>query len=346
MITAGTEFYLLGMGNRRKMYYKSGQLIDAISGEVIRSWDVQNAEFFPDRYCVLLHCVHGQVELIEDECGVAIYEGGIKEYITTGELSLPHFEGHKDAVTLRILHQEILFNILDGKPLPNLFVYQKPWYRDAAMVCMCLIKTGNMHLVKDWILSLCKPYDNNNAGVSEPDNIGQALYMISLVSDLCHPLVPVLLDEAKKCSKDDYIIGLSDFSEHPVYQTKWLKYGLAHLGLEDNWRIPDISDSYSQIFWMDYKDKHAPCEKFDQRCVDLYPYLGWAQAHFYGTGLGDDTPLNRNAPLTWECEASEAEYGGIRSLSKIYADRKYSAPHTWHAAEAFLYLYEDGGMVV
>ena len=37
---------------------------------------------------------------------------------------------------LRVLHQELLFNIIGGKPVPNLFVYPKPWYRDGAMVAM------------------------------------------------------------------------------------------------------------------------------------------------------------------------------------------------------------------
>ncbi|UZT06026.1 hypothetical protein ONV75_15695 [Clostridium sp. LQ25] len=33
------------------------------------------------------------------------------------------------------------------------------------------------------------PYDMQNAGVKEADNLDQALYMISLVSDKNHPLV-------------------------------------------------------------------------------------------------------------------------------------------------------------
>jgi len=109
---------------------------------------------------------------------------------------------------------------------------------------------------------------------------------------------------------------------------------------EDNWKIPVISDSYSQLFWMDYKDEHIDCERFSKESIELYPYLGWAQAHFYDMGFGEDTSFSKS-PLTWECQASQANYEGIRKLSTIYADAKYCSPHTWHSAETFLYLYED-----
>ena len=340
MVTAETKFFLFGMGNRTKIIYKKGALYDALNGNIIKSWETYKSEIYPEKYAVLLHCPHGIVEITEDCRGVAVSENGRKDYITEDEINLPDFSDKKHSALLRILHHEILFNILEGKPLPNLFVYSKPWYRDAAMMCMCLEKTGNLRLVKKWIKSLRQPYDKNNAGHCEPDNLGQALYMISLISDRNHPLVQTLLEEAEKVRKHDYITGLTDFGEHPVYQTKWLKYGLAHLRMEDNWKIPVISDSYSQLFWMDYKDEHADCERFSKESIELYPYLGWAQAHFYDTGFGEDTPLSVS-PLTWECQASQANYEGIRKLSAMYADAKYCSPHTWHSAEAFLYLYED-----
>jgi hypothetical protein len=39
------------------------------------------------------------------------------------------------------------------------------------MMCMRLERTGNLGLVKDWILTLREPFDCNNAGVCEPDNL-------------------------------------------------------------------------------------------------------------------------------------------------------------------------------
>ncbi len=71
---------------------------------------------------------------------------------------------------------------------------------------------------------------------------------------------------------------------------------------------------------------------------EKYPYLGWARDHFYSgkNGLISD----RDYPLTWETEASQADYAGMRIISSEYVKQKIAAPHTWHAAEVFLYLYD------
>ena len=42
-------------------------------------------------------------------------------------------------------------------------------------------------------------------------------------------------------------------------------------------------------------------------------------------------------------KASEAKYEGLRTVCGDWADRKISYPHTWHAAEMFLYLTEQYG---
>ena len=39
-------------------------------------------------------------------------------------------------------------------------------------------------------------------------------------------------------------------------------------------------------------------------------------------------------------EASQADYEGMRMISSEYDDKRIAAPHTWHASEVFLYLYE------
>jgi hypothetical protein len=234
---------------------------------------------------------------------------------------------------LRVLHQEILVNILDGLPLPNFFVYPKPWYRDAAMMAMVLRHTGNLPLIREWILSLREPYDHNNAGESEADNLGQALYLVSLVADASHPLVPAVLAELPRWQVKDYIQGRSDFAEHPIYQTKWIKFGLQALGLPDPYQVPIFPDSYSSLFWWAYQDRHTPAWRFSE--LD-YPYLDWAEAHFYNetsAPLGD-----RDYPLSWEARASQADYAALACLSPAYVSEQLAAPHTWHAAEMFLYL--------
>ena len=107
-------------------------------------------------------------------------------------------------------------NVVEGRPVPNLFVYKKPWYRDGAMMAMCLAATGNLDVICDWILGLREVFDRNNSGETEADNPGQLLYLVSLVSDKHHPVVPRTLDALKKFEvrgeRGIYIKGRSDFA--------------------------------------------------------------------------------------------------------------------------------------
>ncbi len=283
-----------------------------------------------------------EVRIAEDESGVWIEEKERRTLVegTRAPVRLPRFDEHRYASILRVLHHEILINVADGLPVPNFYVYKKPWYRDGAMMALCLQKTGNLAVIRDWILGLREPFDRNNAGESEADNPGEALFLISLVSDKNHPLVPKLLEALKKFEVRDgdklYIKGRSDFALHPVYQTKWAKYGLRALGLPDPYTIPAVPDSYSSLFWMDYRDQHVKGTEATDR--NLYPYLGWATDHFLGE---KKSPIsNRDYPLTWEIRASQADYKGMEIISPVLAREKISVPHTWHAAEVFLYVLE------
>lgn len=66
--------------------------------------------------------------------------------------------------------------------------------------------------------------------------------------------------------------------------------------------------------------------------------LAWAEDHFYGEKRG---PLgNRDYPLSWEANASQADYKRMNRISPLYSEQKLSVPHTWHAAEMFLRLLE------
>ena len=51
----------------------------------------------------------------------------------------------------------------------------------------------------------------------------------------------------------------------------------------------------------------------------------------------DKLPLGKTYPLTWEAHPSEAVYANMAVVDPAYAKMKLSPPHTWHAAEAFLY---------
>ena len=334
-------FYLFGMGNRRKLLYRSGRLVDVFTGELLRSWEVISESIQPAGYRVWLRTRdHSEVVICEDADGVWLDEGGRRARLTAGGVNLPQFEDHPCAPLLRAAHQEVLINIVNGLPLPNLLVYRRPWYRDAAMMLMCLEKTHNLHLVADWVLGLREPFDRNNAGACEPDNLGQALYMISLVAGNWHPLAPTILRTIPRFLRGRHIVGLTDSAEHPVYQTKWLKFGLRALHLEDACEIPAGFDSYSALFWMDYRDAHVPGEPFERRSKECYPYLEWAEAHFHGWDHPAPAAAGRY-PLTWESQSSEADFAKMAVVSEEYVSRRTAAPHAWAAAEMFLYLWEQ-----
>lgn len=339
-------FFLFGMGQRPKYLYRGGKLVDLRNGLVVQQWNVKSEAILPPEYRVVITKEDGsKLQIIEDEIAVWITDATNRVTIGKTDVSvkLPHFENHKYSRVLRVLHHELLINVTEAGPVPNLFVYKKPWYRDAAMMAMAFQKTGNLRSIRDWIMHLNEPFDRNNNGETEADNLGQALYLISLVSDKKHPLVPTIVLVTKQLEQESpngkYILGRTDFAEHPVYQTKWLKYGLRALGLNDSsFGVPEKTDSYSALFWMDYRDVHVISNK-DANDRDKYPYLGWANDHFY---RAKKSPIsNRDYPLTWEKEASQADYNGLAMLDQVYIDQKLAAPHTWHAAEIFLYLLDQ-----
>lgn len=341
------KFFLFGMGNRLKMIYQKGRLYSAFDSSVSRSWKVEKEIIVPNEYLVQLQLKNGDfVEIRENEKGVFIIQNGENSILpgTDSPIHLPEFEEMKYSEILKELNHEILINIVDSKPLPNFFVYKKPWRRDGAMMAMCLEKTGNLDLIRKWVISLKEPYDFNNAGEAEADNLGQTLYLLSLFADKSHPLVKQILQEVKKyevtAPEGVYIRGRSDFHEAPVYQTKWLKFGLAKLRQPDPYKIPDIQDNYSSLFWWDYKESYrkGTLDAYDEWKDDKYPYIGWAADHFHGLKR---SPLsNRDYPLTWEIGASQANYTGMKMINEIYVREKCSAPHTWHASEMFLVLSE------
>ena len=338
------RFFQFGMGPRMKLVFKNGSLRSADKGTIVREWIATNATIVPPAYLVAFTtAANVPVRIVEDEQAVWIEENGQRLAVegTQHPIKLPAFAGHRYASILRVLHHEILINVVDGLPVPNHFVYRKPWYRDGAMMAMCLQKTGNLDVIRDWILSLYNVFDRNNAGEMEADNPGQALFLISLVSDKNHPLVPKILEALKrfevKGESGVYIKGRSDFADHPVYQTKWANFGLRALGLSDPYIIPIVPDSYSSLFWMDYRDRHvAGTEAVDR---GLYPYLGWATDHFQRV---KKSPIsNRDYPLTWEIQASQADYQGMAVIDPLFVKQKTATPHTWHAAEIFLCLMDE-----
>ncbi|HNT76512.1 MAG TPA: hypothetical protein PKH77_15985 [Anaerolineae bacterium] len=351
LIIPQATFFLFGAGARRKLLYRAGRLLDALTGEVLFAQEATQEVVDAPAYTVRFTTSDEKPAVIrEDERGVWLDYDGETHCLTAAPVHLPMFEGHPYAQTLRVLHHEILVNVMPHGPVPNFLVYPKPWHRDAAMTAMVFQRTGNLPLIHEWIAELRTPFDGNNGGQCEPDNLGQALYLISLVSDRSHPLIADILAAIPSFVRDDhgrgsYICGATDFAEHPVYQTQWLKFGLRALGLDDPFVTPWLEDSYATLCWWAEHADYIGRPKGYHTNAEYYPYLAWAEAHFFKT-IPDSlyqAPLHltgRNYPLTWEAHASQAYYGGMRLVDEAFVAQQLCAPHSWHAAEMFLYLHD------
>lgn len=347
-----TRFFLFGMGNRNKLIYKEGVLKNALTGSLVKKWRIKSELILPHDYTVyLITPENKKVILTENNKGVFIYENGKSTKLPNSDtpVILPAFSGYKYPAIMKELNHEVLINIVNSEPLPNFLVYHHPWRRDGAMMAMCLKATGNLPLIKSWVLNLSDPYDHNNGGEAETDNLGETLYLLSLFTDSSHPLVKKILSEAKKhevtTSGQTYLSGRSDFHEAPAYQTKFFKFGLAALHLPDAYTIPEQQDDYSALFWWDYKKTYFPGTKdasHSRAGINFYPYIDWATDHFHNTKR---SPIaDHDYPLTWESQASQADYSGMRIIDARYEEEKTASPHTWHAAEVFLYLLDTAAL--
>lgn len=347
MIKPEKAFFLLGMGNREKYVYKEGgQLIKISTNEVIYSFDILRERFFYDRYMIVIWTNDKKIyQLYENSYGVYledITDGKVnsRELITGGDfINLPDFEDYKYPEQLRILNHEILISFKNGKPVPNIYVYTNPWYRDGAMMAMCLEKTKNLHLMRDWALSVTDLYDRNNKGNCEPDNLGQLAFILSYFVDKNYPLILEIQKEADRIMENGLLTGMTDYSHHEIYSTLWLKLAYERLNMDTSAiKIPNEFDSYARMFWMDKNDVEL-ATPYDNPYDERYPYLSWARYHFNGDEIPKELLLLQY-PMSWEIEASEAIYEDIAPLSTEYAKNKCGAPHSWHAAEMFLYLCE------
>ncbi|MBQ8546370.1 MAG: hypothetical protein IJ437_05470 [Clostridia bacterium] len=347
MIKPEKQFYIFGMGNREKFIYKEGgSLIKFATNEVVYTWDVKREKFLFDRYMVVIWTSDEKTFLIsEDSFGAYIYDitDGEKKLLSTlcksEYINLPDFEDYEYPEQLRILHQEILVSFNGNNPVPNIYTYKKPWYRDSAMMALVLEKTKNLHLIKPWALGVKNLYDKNNKGNCEPDNLGQLAFVLSFFVDKNYPLIAEIYNEAERIADGGLLRGMTDYGVHEIYSTLWLRLAFDRLGIRADFiKIPHEFDSYARMFWMDKKGVETKTP-FDNEYNEWYPYLSWAVYHFNGDEIPKEL-LKIQYPMSWEICASEADYNAIAPLSEEYAKNKCSAPHSWHAAEMFMYLIE------
>ena len=330
------NFYLYGFNNREKILYKDGELVDIFSNEVIAKYDVKEQLIIPNIFTVIIRTKNDEyIKIHENEDGVFINDEVIKN--TNKQIKLYSFNDEKYKNILNTLYGEILFNIKDGIIYPNILVYDHPWYRDAALGAMVLEYTKNTDLIKDWVNSITEIYDKQN-GNDEPDNLGELLYLLSL-NNGNKQLQKKVIREAEKLAKTNkdgfYIYGIVDGSRMDTYSNRWLEFGYKKIGLKYNFDRIENKDGYTDMMWFydncnDIRDSYSYSKD--------YPYLTWASNHcnkdltvFFNHGL---------YPLSWESNASKANYNKINNRLGFYIDNKTSPTHVWAASEMFLNILE------
>jgi len=356
-VTNDTLFFF-GMGNRTKLMFKlkgnDGILEDLTHGKELFHYNgVRKVKIEPSNYRTSMELADGKkCDVFENEIGVfrridktvSIIDG------THAMVKLPTFNSNPFGKVLRVLLHDVLFNVENGKVYPNIFVYDKPWLRDAAMAGMVLEKTGNTQLVENWVQGMDTLYDLQNGGAREMDNLGEFLYLKSLF--------PVTKNDKsidKVCSEikrhvvcrngKTYIAGLVDFQPNDQYITTFASVGMDKVGVKHHLTEAMDKGVYDDLLWFSDSVSHNRSIvriikdwKIARSGVYDFPYLDWARGHYYDTW---NLPFsNSNLILSWEANATSANYEGMRRISTASADKKVAFPHTWTAAEMFLRLYD------
>lgn len=332
LIYIGDSFYLFGMGNRTKFIYSNGNLINIEDNSVIKHYEIIDELIIPNINTVLLYLSdYSYIKIYEDCNGIYINDELIVG--TDSYIDLYDFSNYKYSNILNVLYSEILFNIKDGMFIPNIMVYDNVWYRDAAMGAMVLEKTNNISLISDWINSINNIYDKQN-GSNEADNLGELLYLISLTNNndkLKNKIIKEVELLASNNSNGYFVDGLVDMGNRPYYINNWIKFGYEKNDLEYNFDNVDI-DNYSGILWFSNS-----CQSVSDNFV--HPYLYWGMYH---CNHDSKVRLNINPyPLSWEDNASSANYDNISDYLISYKNGKVSPTHVWSAAEMFLALIEE-----
>ena len=331
--------YYFGMADRRKLLYKKGQLIDINTKEVIKSIEYEEELIVPNEYAVLLKDKENNIyKIIEDEEGIKFYFNDNVEIISESKkvIKLPEFDGKKYSEILKVLHQEILFNIDGDVPKPNIFGYKTAWYRDTMLATMVLEETNNIYLLEDWVKLIDNIYDNSrDKNINEADNLGELLYIIGAVGVNRDDLVKEILNEINNIKNPDgSISGMVDGSIQKYYPTVLAIYGAKKNNISLDLLPPLNDDGYAKLTW--YYDN--PIFSKSEQTSEYYPYINWAFYHY--SNYGTLYILDEIYPLSYE-GGNTNETGKVESecfISNYYCNKNLYISHMWHASEMFLML--------
>ena len=279
-------------------------------------------------------------KIYENEDGIFL---NINDEITVidkgSHINLPEFENYKYSEILKVLHQEILFNIDGSIPKPNIFGYSSAWYRDAMLATMVLEYTNNTDLLIPWVKSIKSIYDySRSKDIKETDNLGELLYILGAVGVKREDLISDVLIEIENLKQEDGSIkGMVDGLEQKYYPTVLAIFGAKKLGITLDLVVPQYDDSYAKLTW--YSDYRIAT---DMNINSKYfPYLNWAFYHYspYTTLF----ILNEIYPLSYEADETDSQIM-IESeclISEYYCKEKVYLSHMWHASEMFLLLITE-----
>lgn len=284
-----------------------------------------------------------QLIIYENEDGLYLQNGTT---LTTLDddyyVNIPDFTNYEYSDYLTILFNEVMVNVSKNGITPNIFIYGNNWYRDGAMVGMVLEYTNNTHHIEPWLSTLTVDdiYDNaRDENLNETDNLGELLYLLSLMLNPNQELINAILIEAEnqKVEGTNYISGITDGGQKPVYQTKWLKFGMESLGIDSSeYDLKGASDDYFDLCWWydgSTKDQYnGDIQRVEETVFDYtredYPYINLARMHYYKIKI--EIP-ELHYPISYEL----ADYPA--------GEKQYCFTHSWHATELFFYLlnYEN-----
>ena len=331
--------FFFGMADRRKMVYKAGKLMDARTQEVLLELDYRDELIVPNEYTVVLRDDDNNLyKIVEDEAGVFLYTNGEKKLLSSGnkKINLPEFDGYAYSEVLKVLHQEILFNIDGDVPKPNIFWYNTAWYRDTMLATMVFEQTDNTSLLENWVMSIDKIYDNSrDANINEADNLGELLYIIGAVGvDRSDLIDDILLEIDRLKDSDKSIGGMVDGSIQKYYPTVLALYGAEKNNIELDLVPPSVDDGYAKLTWW-YK---SPISTNIVQNSEYYPYINWGFYHY--SGYGKLYALDEIYPLTYEVGNTERteKVDNECFISEYYCSRKLFLSHIWSASEIFLFL--------
>ena len=360
--------FFFGLENRRKLIFEDNVLKDFRTGENLYVFPDSTVTVQPWDYSVEITNQDGLsgYTIKETETGVFIAHENIvtssfparrvlieQNFIpgTQNKIGdIPDFSGYQYPLIMKTLYHEIMFSIIDGIPYARLFDYfhdengapnQVIWYRDVAYVALFLEFVNRTELIIDFIEKIDKMYDANR-NVNEPDNLGEILYLQSLLESPNKNLIEKIIHEAIRIKdKSGNLTGTTDGARSSAYQNGWLIFGLERLGMDNiaalfnhNSSIDD--NRYSRLLWFfcdnEMSDK-PQCRENGGFHIDEtatytaltkqpYPYIDTGMAHFSrkkGDKYHNPVLTQVTYPLTWG--------DGTR-------------PHIWHAVELFMYLKE------